>query len=106
MSKFIKVAAPTTTPSALFGMLKGIPMFNQAMKQLFSDYNPLNPLDATNKFLQALENPDFQDLIATLIPNFVSHRGEKLNILPKEMFKNKDYYFKTKSSSNTRSDWL
>lgn len=95
MSKFIKVAAP---PNMLFNMLKGLPAFNQAMSAMFKDYNPLNPLDASNKFLVALQDPDFQDLIATLIPNFVSHRGQKLNINEKDMFKNYDYYFKTKGT--------
>ena len=93
MSKFVKIAAPPTSPSLLFNMLKGVPMFNEAMKQMFKDYNPLNPVDAFNKFLVAL-----QDLLATLAPNFISHRGQKLNINEKDMFKNYDYYYKTKGT--------
>ena len=98
MSKFVKIAAPPTSPSLLFDMLKGVPMFNEAMKQMFKDYNPLNPVDAFNKFLVALQDPDFQDLLATLAPNFISHRGQKLNINEKDMFKNYDYYYKTKGT--------
>lgn len=96
MSKFVKVAAPSS--SMVFNMLKGVPMFNEAMSKMFPDYNPLNPIDAMNKFTEALQNPDFQDLIATMIPQFLSHRGQRLNINEKDMFKNYDYYYKTKGT--------
>jgi hypothetical protein len=100
MSKFIKVAAPAPIDfgKLAFGMFKSFPQIQLALKTMFPGWNPLNPLDVTNKFLEALQDEEFQDLAITLAQQFISHRGQKLNINEKDMFKNYDYYYKTKGT--------
>jgi hypothetical protein len=100
MSKFVKVAAPAPIDFSklAFGMFKSFPQIQMALKTMFPGWNPLNPLDVTNKFLEALQDEEFQDLAVTLAQQFISHRGQKLNINEKDMFKNYDYYYKTKGT--------
>ena len=98
MSKFVKVAASINFSKLAFGMFKSYPQIQLALKTMFPGWNPLNPLDVTNKFLEALADPEFQDLAVTLAQQFISHRGQKLNINEKDMFKNYDYYYKTKGT--------
>lgn len=100
MSKFVKVAAlpPIDFKKLAFGMFKSFPQIQMALKTMFPGWNPLNPLDVTNKFLEALQDEEFQDLAITLAQQFISHRGQKLNINEKDMFKNYDYYYKTKGT--------
>jgi len=100
MSKFVKVAAPAPInfSKLAYGMFKNFPQIQMALKQMFPGWNPLNPLDVTNKFLEALQDSEFQDLAITLAQQFISHRGQKLNINERDMFKNYDYYFKTKGT--------
>ena len=82
MSKFVKVAAlpPIDFKKLAFGMFKSFPQIQMALKTMFPGWNPLNPLDVTNKFLEALQDEEFQDLAITLAQQFISHRGQKLNI--------------------------
>jgi hypothetical protein len=102
MSKFVKVAAPPAIDFSkiAFSMFKSFPMIQSALKTMFPGaVNWLDPIEVTNKFLKAMQDPEFQDLAIVLAQQFISHRGQKLNINEKDMFKNYDYYYKTKGTA-------
>lgn len=99
MPKFVKLSAVTLFSVAWWrqNAMKLFSKNNAVLK--FLKIDKINPATFANKILEAMSDPQFQDLIfSTLISVLKDENGKPLDITPQEMFKDITYYFKTQGT--------
>jgi hypothetical protein len=109
MSKFVKLAAGPRLFSFEWWTKNAFSLFgkNNSVLRKMGIKKPPTPGEFLNKFLELLQDNDFQDVIfAALIsmkdlegkPILKDANGNSLDIKPEQMFKDLNYYFKTQGS--------
>ena len=109
MSKFVKLAAGPKLFSFEWWSKNAFNLFgkNKTVLSKMGIKNIPKPAEFLNKFLELLQDNDFQDVIfAALIsmkdlegnPVLKDANGNSLDIKPEQMFKDLNYYFQTQGS--------